>query len=441
MRGVRVETRPDGVIGLDLGAGKAIALVALPDGHGFRVHGWAERACTLTSGGVISDLGAARAVLSELLAAAADQGGVRVRRVVVGVGGGQVRCVRARGTTRTKLPVVLQAAHLDRSLDAAADIGLPRDHEVLHVLPSAYHVDGVRVVKTPLGMRAKSVTAEAAVVTVRSQVLDALQRVLDDAGYELVGAVAEPLAAARAALTSEDRSRGAIVVDIGAENTGAACYRDGIVQGIAWVAAGGVHVTRDIAFALQLDAEQAETLKRRAGVALVESVAAERQVDVQRGRERLSVSQQTLAGIIEARMEELFGMVRDALRGQGALGLGDRIVLAGGGARLRGSVELAEQVFEAPARLAQPATVRGWREADGDPAGCTAIGILEYAQRSGLMRSEPAPWMRVAAEVRRAFAGGVRQAVRIGGARPGARVATAVDVEDPRSGMDLGGRR
>jgi cell division protein FtsA len=441
MRGARVETRPDGVVGLDLGGSKAIALVALPDGDGFRIHGWAECACSLTSAGVIADLGAARAVLGDLLRAAADQGGVRLRRVVAGVGGGQVRCVRARGTTRTKLPVVLQPSHLDRSLDAAADIGLPRDHEVLHVLPSAYHVDGVRVVKSPLGMRARSVTAEAAVVTVRSQVLDVLQRVIDDAGYELAGAVAEPLAAARAALTAEDRTRGAILVDIGAETTAAAAYRDGVVQGVAWVQAGGVHVTRDVAFALQVDIEQAEALKRRAGAALVESVAAERQVDVQRGRERLSVSQQTLAGVVEARMEELFGMVRDALRAQGALGLGDRIVLAGGGARLRGAVELAEQVFEAPARLAQPTVVRGWREADGDPACCTAIGILEYARRSGLMRAEPAPWVRVAAGLRRALAGGARHAVRLGGARPRARVTTAIDVTDPAAGMDLGGRR
>ena len=441
MRAARVETRPDGIVGLDLGSSKAVALVALPDGDGFRVRGWAERTCALTSAGVIADLGAARAVLGELLRAAAEQGGVRLRRVVVGVGGGQVRCVRARGTTRTKLPVMLQTAHLDRSLDAAADIGLPREHEVLHVLPSAYHVDGVRVVKTPLGMRARAVTAEAAVVTVRSQVLDVLQRVLEDAGYELVGAVAEPLAAARAALTAEDRARGAVLIDIGAETTGAACYRDGVVQGIAWVPAGGVHVTRDIGFALQLDHEQSEALKRRSGVALVEGVGAERQVEVLRGRERMSVSQQTLAGIIEARMEELFGMVRDALRTQHALGIGDRIVLAGGGARLRGCVELAEQIFEAPARLAQPAAVRGWREADGDPAGCTAIGIVEFARRSGLMRSEPAPWVRVAAGLRRALAGGARQAARIGGPRPRARGGIAHDVTDPAAGMDLGGRR
>jgi len=397
----RVETA--GILALDLGAARALALVACPEGSRTRVVGWAERAAALTSHGVLVDLEAARSVLADVLEAAQAQSGRRLTRVVAGVGGGQVRSMSASGSMRSKLPVVLQHSHIDRALDAAADIGLPSDHEILHVLPTGYLVDGVRVVRSPLGMRGRSLTAEAVVVTVRSQVLDQLQRVLEGLGYELVGAAAEPLAAARVGLGSEDRTRGAVLLDIGAESTGAAVYRNGVLQSLVWVLAGGSHVTRDIAFALQLELEQAEALKRRAGHALVEGVDPARQIEVRRGRERLTVNQQTLAGIIEARMEELLGMAREALRERAALGIGDRIVLAGGGARLRGSVELAEQVFEAPARLASPDEASGWREAVGDPACCTALGLVEYAARSGLLRPEPpAPWLRAWDGLRRA---------------------------------------
>jgi cell division protein FtsA len=247
-------------------------------------------------------------------------------------------------------------------------------------------------------------------VTVRSVVLDHLQRLLEGLGYELVGAAAEPLAAARVALTAEDRQRGAVLVDVGCETTAAAVYRDGAVQALAWVQAGGTHVTRDVAFALQLDLEHAESLKRRAASALVEAADPSRQVEVHRGRERLTVNQQTLAGIVEARMEELFGMARDALRAESALGLGDRIVLSGGGARLRGAVELVEQVFESPARLADPAAQYAWREAAGDPACCTALGLVEYAQRSGLLRDHPGPsWQRALRGLRRVVRRRVRE--------------------------------
>jgi cell division protein FtsA len=415
----RVDTRPEtGLLVLDLGAHKALALAVVPVDERIEVRGWAERACALTSQGMLVDLDAARQVLAEVLAAAAAQARRPLRRVVVGVAGSQVRCVPAQGSVRTKMPVILQAAHLDRALDAAADIGLPSDHEVLHVLPSAYRVDGARVVRSPLGMRARNVTADAVVVTVRSQVLDTVQRALEGIGYELVGAAAEPLAAARAALSTDDRRRGAVLVDIGAEGTAAVSYRDGVVRGMACVPAGGSHVTRDIAFALQLDVAHAEALKRRAGHALMEGVPPDRQVEVRRGRERLSVGQQMLAGIIEERMDELLGLVRDGLQAQSALGLGDRIVLAGGGARLRGAVDLAEQVFASPARLASPDESWGWREAAGDPACCTALGLVEYAVRSGLLRDEPpAPWTRALSGLRRVVdesRGGVRGALRLG---------------------------
>jgi cell division protein FtsA len=378
---------------------------------------------------MLVDLEAATSVFGEVLGAASRQAGLASRRVVIGVGGGQVRCVPAQGSVRSKLPVVLQEAHLDRALDAAADIGLPSDHEVLHVLPSAYRVDGARVVRSPLGMRARQVTVDTVVVTVRSQVLDTLQRALESCGYELVGAAAEPLAAARAALSADDRRRGAVLVDIGGDCTAAVAYRDGVVRGLAWVPAGGSHVTRDIAFALQLDVAHAEALKRRAGHALVEGVAPERQVEVRRGRERLGVGQQMLAGIVEERMDELLGLARDGLRAQSALGVGDRIVLAGGGARLRGAVDLAEQVFASPARLATPAESWGWREAAGDPACCTALGLVEYAVRSGLLRDEPpAPWTRALAGLRRVVGDrreGVRGALRLGRPR-GDRSDTSV---------------
>lgn len=395
-----------GLLVLDLGASKALALAVAPEGGMARVLGWSERPTTATTHGVIVDPEAARTVLAEVLGEASQQAGRRLRRVVVGVGGGQVRCVRAGGTFRAKLPVVLHEVHLDRALDAAADIGLPGDHEVLHVLPSGYVVDGVRVGRSPIGMRGRNVVAEATVVTVRSQVLDHLQRLLEGLGYEVVGAAAEPLAAARVALSAEDRVRGAVLLDIGCETTAAAVYRDGGVQALAWIQAGGAHVTRDVAFALQLDLEHAEALKRRAGCALVEAADPRRQIEVQRSRERLTVNEQTLAGIVEARMEELFGMARDALRAQSALGLGDRLVLSGGGARLRGAVDLAEQVFESPARIADPSRGYGWREAAGDPACCTALGLVEYAVRSGLLRDEStASWVRALSGLRRVVRG------------------------------------
>jgi len=387
---------------LDLGASKILAAAVSAAGTSWSVRAWEERPSSCLQRGVIADAAAAGAVVREVLAAIAAATGNRRPRVVVGVGAGAVRSMHARGSVRTRLPVTIQASHVHRALDAAADIGLPSDHEILHVLPVGYEVDGARVVRHPVGSRARHLVAEAAVVTVRSAALDTLQRVIEATGATVVGAAAAPLAAARVALNQEDRRRGAIGLDLGAEGCGAAVYRNGALQGLAWSAVGGAHITRDVAFALQLDFDQAELLKRRLGVALLEAAVPERRAEVARGAQRFHVAQPMLAEVIEARCEEMLVLVRDALRSQAATSLGDRVVLSGGGARLRGAVELVEQIFGVPARVANPESHAAWDAVAGDPAGCTALGLIEYAARSGLLRREPAtPWVRGWKRVRR----------------------------------------
>jgi len=401
-----------GVLVLDLGTSKALAAgCSVRDGVA-HVDGWSERPCGALHDGAVADVPRAAALLRALAHDVEGLAGRPYRRVVVGVGSASIRCVRGRGRVRTKLPVALQAGHVHRALDAAADIGLPPDHEILHVLPSGYEVDGARVVRHPIGTRARTLTAEAALVTVATPVLDALQRAVESADREIVGAAAATLVAGRAALTAEDRQRGVVLLDLGAGGASAAVVRGGALRGVAHAAIGGQHVTRDLAFALQVQDEQAEMLKRRLGVALAEVASAERRLEVQRGAQRFLVGQPMVAEVVEARLEETLLWLREALQAQQALGLGDRLVLAGGGARLRGVAELAEQVFEMPARVASPTGPAGWREAAGDPACCTALGLVDYAVRTGLAAASPeTTWRRGLQFVRRALdAGRARRA-------------------------------
>jgi cell division protein FtsA len=401
-RAARVESAADLVV-VDFGASRILAAALEGQPSGWRVRAWEERPSHCMQRGVIVDDRAAAAVVREVLAAIASITGNRTPRVVTGVGAGAVRSVHARGSIRLRLPAAIQRSHLHRALDAAADIGLPSDHEILHVLPVAYEIDGARVVRHPLGARARHVVAEAALVTVRSATLDALQRAIECTGATVVGAAAAPLAAARVALGPEDRRRGAAMLDLGAEGCGAAVYRHGALQALAAVPIGGAHVTRDITYALQVDFEQAELLKRRLGVALIEAASPERGLEVARGSRCFQVAQPMLAEIIEARLEEMLVLMRDGLRSQSAHPMADRVVLCGGGARLRGVAELVEQVFGVPARVAQPES--SWGAAAGDPACCTALGLIEYAARSGLLRREPeAAWARGWERVRRSLA-------------------------------------
>jgi cell division protein FtsA len=371
----------NGLFVLDVGTSevRAVALVR----QGSELHAVAQatgRAPQNVSGG-LPDLESFRQCVGEVLQRAAWESGVAARRVVASVGGAHVRSVRAQGRLQLRRTMPLRESHVQRVLDMAADLDLPRDHEVLHVVPMGFRVDDVPTHRPPIGMRAQSLCADVSVVTVSRLALDNLERVLDSLDWQLVDAAAEPLVTARAALTREDRQRGTILIDIGAEVLHAASYRDGGLLGIASLAAGSAHVTRDLSWALRLELDEAETLKTRHGIAMVDRAQRDLRIPVRSNGRAAWVGQKAVAQVIEPRLSELLVMTRDGLRAQGALIAAARVVLTGNGARLRGLPQLVERIFAAPA---QTATFRACQGGEGAVPGCVVAGLIEYVRSVGL---------------------------------------------------------
>ncbi|MFZ5605299.1 MAG: cell division FtsA domain-containing protein, partial [Pseudomonadota bacterium] len=57
------------------------------------------------------------------------------------------------------------------------------------------------------------------------------------------------------------------------------------------------------------------------------------------------------------------------------------IVLTGGSARMEGAVDLAEEIFHMPVRLATPQGISGLTEMVKNPIYSTGVGLLLYGQK------------------------------------------------------------
>ena len=426
-RGVR-----DGLLLVDLGSREARVLAVVREAAGLRLCGTAIGAFTAARDGVVMQRELARQQLAPLVRDVERQAGVPLRSAMAALGGTHLGLVRASGSLELKLPVSLRESHVEQALESAARIGLPPDQEVLHVLPTRYRVDGATVARLPLGLRARLLVAECALVTASRLALDSLERVFADLDCDLVDVAAEPLVTAGALLGAEDRRRGAALIDIGAERIGAAVYRDHVLQGIACLGVGAAHVSRDLAYALSVDFAFAEALKHRFGVASLKEATPGLETTLELPAGAARVSQVAVAQVVEPRLRELLGLVRDALRQTQALMPGDRIVLGGGGARLRGTAALAEDVFGLPARLASEsaAPVPPAASVPPDLSG-TALGLLDYASRCAAHGAvHETVWRGAMQHLRHVFrAGGARRA---GGA--GSRPQAVVEAAAPEGG-------
>ena len=91
-----------------------------------------------------------------------------------------------------------------------------------------------------------------------------------------------------------------------------------------------------------------------------------------------SMSRQTLAEVIEPRVEELYSLVQQVLRESGFEELlSSGVVLTGGSSVMQGMVELGEEIFHMPVRVGAAALRRAaLAEVVRTPRYATAVGLL-----------------------------------------------------------------
>ena len=131
--------------------------------------------------------------------------------------------------------------------------------------------------------------------------------------------------------------------------------------------------------ALRTPTKDAEELKIAHGVALRQLASANDTIEVPGVGDRAAraLTHQTLAEVIEPRVEELYSLIQRELRSAGLEELlSSGIVVTGGSAQMKGMVELGEEVFHMPVRVGVPHYSGALAEVVRNPRYSTGIGLL-----------------------------------------------------------------
>jgi len=300
-----------------------------------------------------------------------------------------VRGVNSRGGISVGRSREITRDDVRSAVERARSITLPPDREVLHLLPQEFILDEQGSIRDPAGMLGTKLEVQVHVVTAASTAAQNLVTALNRAGIHVDDTVFEPLAAADACLKADERELGVCLADVGAGSTDVIVFHDGAVVHSGVVPIGGDHFTSDVAVGLRTPLSDAEKIKKLFGCAVVTKVPEQNEIEVTAVGDRPSrlMPQRFLSEIIEPRARELFEMLRDDLRRGGVLDLcGAGIVLTGGGARLNGLLEIAEEVLRRPARLALPLAISKMPSQLAEPEFACPIGMIFYGHRARLAR-------------------------------------------------------
>jgi len=329
---------------VDLGAARFRAAVAEVADEP-QILAWNARPSMGMRRGSLVDLPAAATAIRELVHEVWERADVDPQPIVLTVGGEHVRSLESR----CSLPLGAGGAkvrreHLDQLLDRTQAIDVPFDRIILHTLPISYAVDDAMGVDTPVGMVGTRVALEAHVITAEQSEVGRLKQAIAMADLEIEDHVFAACATGEYVVDESERLGGCLAIDIGAETTHFALYSRGRMRRSGAVPVGGNHVTRDLAWGLEVDENMAERLKQRWGTSLrtvQPPISSEDEASAPPDDVRTRI-----AAICEARQQELMELVAHGLQwGITRPVLASGIVLTGGGSRLRGSDDLAEQVF------------------------------------------------------------------------------------------------
>lgn len=382
------------LVGLDIGSTKTSILIAELEGEIVKFLSLGAAESKGLRKGLIVNLDSTVSSIRRAVEEAESVASVPVEEALIGVAGNHVRGVNSRGgITLGPRPRDIEREDVRRAVDAARNISLPEDREVLHVLPHEFIVDSQDSIRDPIGMVGQRLVANVYVVTSSIAASQNLVTAANKAGILITDTVLEPLASAEACLTQDERDLGCCLLDIGGGTTEVLAYSGGVVRHIGVVPIGGDHFTNDLAVGLRTPIPEAERIKRLHGWAASAFLKDNGALEIASVGDRppRQIFPHMLTDIIEPRAMELLSLIRDDLQRAGLDGqMPAGFVLAGGGARLRGLDDLIEHSFHLPVRIAEPKGLADLPEQVAQPEYATVVGLVlsgAKARRAGPQRS------------------------------------------------------
>jgi len=372
------------VVGLDIGTSKVVAIVGQPtDDGGLEIAGIGSHPSRGMKKGVVINIESTVQSIQRAVEEAELMAGCDIHSVYVGIAGSHISSMNSDGVVAIKDREVTPS-DIDRVIDSARARAISEGQRILHVLPQEFAIDTQEGIREPLGMSGVRLEARVHLVTAALNAVQNIEKCVRRCGLEVDAIILEQLASSHAVLTEDERELGVCMVDIGGGTTDIAVFTEGAIRHTAVIPIAGDQVTNDIAMALRTPTQYAEDIKVKYACALTQLASSDELIKVPSVGDRPArdLSRQALAEVVEPRYEELFTLVREELRRSGYEDLvAAGVVLTGGTSRMEGVVELAEEIFHMPVRIASPQNVRGLADVVRNPIYSTGVGLLLYGMR------------------------------------------------------------
>lgn len=264
---------------------------------------------------------------------------------------------------------------------------LERDEQIIDILPSAYVVNGRIYKEEPIGAFCKTFQMEVEVVIARGDYIVGVQKALKYAGLKIDGLILETLATSNIILMPEEKQNGVLMLDIGGGHTDISVYKKDKLEFYTTLPVGGDHITNDISLTFDISTDEAEKLKRQYNLALVSMITNNHEIKLTSKSSSNSTNDivkcSEIVQVIEARIKEIYQIIRRMLQEKGMTTAINTVVLTGQGiSNIVGAEELAAKTLKINnVRVCSPKLINVIK-----PQHTTVYGMVRYIAGLGLSK-------------------------------------------------------
>ncbi|WP_350344850.1 cell division protein FtsA [Proteinivorax tanatarense] len=327
--------------------------------------------------GTIVDLDNTVRSIKEAVDQAERMVGINIDSVYVGVSSAHVQVMKNRGVVAVSNDdKEITRQDYDRALDGAGVVAIPPEMEIIEIVPTNFIVDGYDGIKDPIGMIGVRLEVDALIMLAKSTVMKNLTKCVQRAELGISGYVVSNLASSDVALNDDEKELGAVLIDIGGGTTEISVFQNGSLAKKSVIPIGGGHISSDISQGLKVPLAEGEKIKLKYGTTIYPGEGQNPSFEVTTvGKKTEEISVETLVGVIEPRVQEIFYMVNKELS---EMGYNDElpggVVLTGGVASLEGIDSIAQVQLGNSVRIYQPEFI-----GVADPTYTTGVGIIKQA--------------------------------------------------------------
>ncbi len=205
---------------------------------------------------------------------------------------------------------VLITPEMVRNVEQSNNCAPGGDREILGVITQNYKL-GTQTVTDPVGITADSIEGHFLNIIASSAVTND-GGCFQEAGIRVIEKPISVLTLADAILPEPEKRSGCVFVDMGAETTSVAVYKNNILRHLAVIPLGGNNINRDLCSTFQIENDEAEMLKRKYGSAVYCEDADEHEpIVLKDGRTK---KYEEFSGLVAARMEEIIENINNQIK-------------------------------------------------------------------------------------------------------------------------------